>query len=99
MGDRLSDIRRGRRAFLKNASAASVAALTIGFEWAASSRPAWAVAGAWPLMGTAFVPNAFLRVDTDGTVTVIAKHVEMGQGVYTGIATVVAEELDADWEL
>src|SRR6202035_2312723 len=29
--------------------------------------------------------------------TVIAKHVEMGQGAYTGIATVVAEELDADW--
>ena len=46
----------------------------------------------------AFVPNAFLRVGTDGSVTVIAKHVEMGQGAYTGIATIVAEELDADWE-
>jgi isoquinoline 1-oxidoreductase beta subunit len=30
-------------------------------------------------------------------VTVIAKHLEMGQGAYTGIATIVAEELDADW--
>ncbi|RAC08597.1 molybdopterin cofactor-binding domain-containing protein, partial [Burkholderia multivorans] len=32
-----------------------------------------------------------------GAVTVIAKHVELGQGAYTGIATIVAEELDADW--
>ena len=44
-----------------------------------------------------FAPNAFLRIGSDNSVTVIAKHVEMGQGAYTGIATVVAEELDADW--
>ena len=44
-----------------------------------------------------FEPNAFLRIDTDGTVTVISKHLEMGQGVYTGLATIVAEELDAAW--
>jgi isoquinoline 1-oxidoreductase beta subunit len=43
------------------------------------------------------VPNAFVRIDKDSTVTVIAKHVEMGQGAYTGLATIVAEELDADW--
>lgn len=44
-----------------------------------------------------FEPNAFVRITPDGTVTVIAKHVEMGQGSYTGLATLVAEELDADW--
>ena len=42
-------------------------------------------------------PNAFLRVGLDDTVTVIAKHLEMGQGPFTGLATLVAEELDADW--
>jgi isoquinoline 1-oxidoreductase beta subunit len=45
------------------------------------------------------VPNAFVRIGADNSVTVIAKHVEMGQGAYTGIATVLAEELDADWSL
>ncbi|HXC58547.1 MAG TPA: molybdopterin cofactor-binding domain-containing protein, partial [Steroidobacteraceae bacterium] len=43
-------------------------------------------------------PNQFLRVSTDGTVTVISPNTELGQGAYTGLATLVAEELDADWE-
>lgn len=42
-------------------------------------------------------PNQFLRVGTDGTVTVISPNTELGQGAYTGLATLVAEELDADW--
>jgi len=44
-----------------------------------------------------FEPNAFVRIGTDNTVTVIVKHLEMGQGTYTGLPTLVAEELDADW--
>jgi isoquinoline 1-oxidoreductase beta subunit len=83
-----------RRAFLKGAGTVSVMALTIGFEWAASTRGA---AGAAPAAGAPFTPNAFLRIGADNSVTVIAKHLEMGQGAYTGIATIVAEELDADW--
>src|SRR5262249_48881784 len=43
------------------------------------------------------VLNAFVRISDDNTVTVIAKHIEMGQGTYTGLATLVAEELDASW--
>ncbi len=50
-----------------------------------------------PVAAPEFEPNAFIRIGTDGTVTVIAKHVEMGQGAYTGLATLVAEELDAVW--
>src|ERR1700684_1242261 len=83
-----------RRDFLKTAGTASVAALTIGFEWAATGRRAVA---AVPAPGAPFAPNAFLRIGSDNSVTVIAKHLEMGQGSYTGIATIVAEELDADW--
>ncbi len=46
----------------------------------------------------AFEPNAFVRIGTDNTVTVISKHLEMGEGTYTGLSTLVAEELDAAWE-
>jgi isoquinoline 1-oxidoreductase subunit beta len=82
-----------RRDFLKS-GAASAVALTIGFEWTLSARRA---AAAQAIAGTPFAPNAFLRIGADGNITVIAKHLEMGQGSYTGIATIVAEELDADW--
>ena len=42
-------------------------------------------------------PNAFLRVGSDDTVTVIPAHSEMGQGIWTGLAMMIAEELDCDW--
>lgn len=41
--------------------------------------------------------NAFVRIGSDDTVTVIVKHLDKGQGVSTGLPTIVAEELDADW--
>jgi CO/xanthine dehydrogenase Mo-binding subunit len=42
-------------------------------------------------------PTAYVRIGTDNSVTVIVKHLEFGQGPLTGLATLVAEELDADW--
>ncbi|WP_376097977.1 molybdopterin cofactor-binding domain-containing protein [Roseomonas sp. CCTCC AB2023176] len=49
--------------------------------------------GAAPVLA----PNAFVRVGADDMVTVIVKHIEFGQGPFTGLATLVAEEMDADW--
>jgi isoquinoline 1-oxidoreductase subunit beta len=46
---------------------------------------------------TSFTPNAFLRIGTDDVVTVIVNHSEMGQGTFTSLALLAAEELDADW--
>ncbi|MFG1378491.1 molybdopterin cofactor-binding domain-containing protein [Xanthobacter autotrophicus] len=41
--------------------------------------------------------NPFVKIAPDGTVTVIVKHLDKGQGIATGLATLAADELDADW--
>ncbi|MCG8043948.1 MAG: xanthine dehydrogenase family protein molybdopterin-binding subunit [Candidatus Thiodiazotropha endolucinida] len=89
-----------RRRFVAG-SAVSLAGLTLGIipTVAAEQREAGpGIAGQAPETAGDFSPNAFLRIDGDGIVTVISKHLEMGQGTYTGMATLVAEELDADWD-
>jgi isoquinoline 1-oxidoreductase beta subunit len=45
----------------------------------------------------AWTPNAWIRVDPTGAVTIIVAKAEMGQGVFTALPMIVAEELDADW--
>src|SRR6266478_8178066 len=47
--------------------------------------------------GGTFAPNAFIKIDDQGDVTLIMPQVEMGQGTYTSISMILAEELDADW--
>ena len=81
-----------RRHFLK-ASAMAGAGLVIGLQLPTRTAKAKAATNADGI----FAPNAFVRIAPDNTVTVIAKHIEFGQGIYTGLATIVAEELDADW--
>ena len=44
-----------------------------------------------------FAPNAFIRIDRSGRTTLVMPQVEMGQGVYTSVALILAEELDADY--
>ena len=48
--------------------------------------------------GSSFAPNAFLRIGSDNSVTVIINKSEMGQGVYTSLPMLVAEELCCDWK-
>ncbi|GAB2858526.1 xanthine dehydrogenase family protein molybdopterin-binding subunit [Pseudoduganella ginsengisoli] len=79
-----------RRNFLQGAASLTLALYLPGAV--ASAANAATASAAAP-----FEPNAFLRIGADGTVTVISKHLEMGQGTYTGLATLVAEELDAAW--
>jgi len=81
------DTRLSRRDALKGAGA-----LIIGM-----TLPFGAVKAQAPKAPPPINPNAFIRIGADDSVTVIIKHIEFGQGPYTGLATLAAEELDADW--
>jgi len=82
-----------RRDFLKTGAAVS-GGLVIAFAVPGARRFAMAepVAGADP-----FAPNVFLRIAPDNTITVLSAHSEMGQGIWTTLPMLIAEELDADW--
>jgi len=83
-----------RRAFLARSAAAS-GGLVIGFSLPGVVRTARAQEAAPP--APKVVPNAFIRIAPDDTVTIFLKHVEMGQGVSTSLPMAVAEELECDW--
>src|SRR5437773_1074547 len=86
-------INLSRRDFLK-----AGAGLTLGVAAPSFAQMAGPGQGGRSVVAAgAFEPNTFVRIGTDSTVTVIVKHLEMGQGTYTGLPTLVAEELDADW--
>ncbi len=79
-----------RRAFLQgSAASAGFFVIATSLDWGRLAHAA--EAADFPM------PNAFVRISADDSVTVIIKHLEMGQGVTTGLATIVAEELDATW--
>ena len=81
------NVETSRRSFLKGA-AAGAAALVVGFN--ANGALATAATDTTGL-------NPFVKIMPDGRVSVVIKHFEMGQGTTTGLATLVADELDADW--
>jgi len=72
------------------------AGLTLGFSLPLLANAGKAISATSEVH---FEPNAFLRIGADNSVTIISKHLEMGQGTYTGLATILAEELDADWNM
>jgi isoquinoline 1-oxidoreductase beta subunit len=78
-----------RRTVLK-AGAAAGGALLVGFYVPLSDSAARTTTPT-----RRFEPNAFIRIDKQGVVTLVMPQVEMGQGIYTAIATILAEELDA----
>jgi isoquinoline 1-oxidoreductase subunit beta len=81
----------GRRIFLE------ITAGT-GLWLAASPLRVAAADPASPASASGFQPSVWLNVDPRGAVTVFLGRSEMGQGSYTGMAVLVAEELDADWK-
>src|SRR5262249_22227558 len=75
---------RSRRRFLQSGGALVIAL----------HLPSAAIGPATAREGESFAPNAFIRIDADGQVTMIVAYVEMGQGTYTSIPMLIAEELE-----
>lgn len=88
----MSQLKIDRRNFVKW-TAGGTGALVLGIAW-----PGSAAAAAWAGDCEHFQPNAFLRIDTSGKVTLFYGKQESGQGVNTSLPMIVAEELDVDFD-
>jgi CO/xanthine dehydrogenase Mo-binding subunit len=85
-----------RRNFLKVSFAAGTG-LMVGFNIAPLEGSARADDKVRLTDKKILVPNAWLRIQPDSTITVMVNHSEMGQGITTALSMIVAEELAADW--
>ena len=81
-----------RREFIKN-STLLTSAFVLGFNLPTKSKAATTAQKV-----NILEPNAFIKIDADNTITFILGQVEMGQGIYTGMAQCIADELDAKWD-
>lgn len=89
MKDKLIDQPVSRRTFLKGTSTSLVIGMYLPMLASKSATAAQPVSSA--------TANAFIKIHANNTVTILSKHIEFGQGTFTGLATLAAEELDADW--
>ena len=97
MSDQISN--ESRRDFLKT-GAVSAGGLVIGFFIPETMRSAMAASIATQAnldFSSNILPNAFVKIAPDGTITLIINKLEMGQGVNTSLAQLIAEELECDW--
>ena len=85
----------GRRQFLRVSALAGGGVLLATYIEPVANASA-RLAGA-PKTAADFQPNAFIRITPDGSITIIAKNPEVGQGVKTMLPMIIADELDADW--
>ncbi len=87
----MSKVLLTRRSFIQTTAAAG-ASLVLGCRLYANGSPGSAAPEA------KFEPNAFIRIDSDGKVTLIAPRPEVGTGVRTSLSMLLAEELGVDWQ-
>ena len=90
----MSTLSISRRGMLQGAA---VVGLVLGFNVSTEKKAYSAPAGPGAPPKALPPPNAFLRIAPDGTTTVILAHSEMGQGIWTGLAMVICDELGGNW--
>ena len=84
-----------RRNFIK-ASTLGTGGLVLGFYLPMAGKANNIIKT--PNAVTYHAPNAFIKIGTDESINIIVNHAEMGQGVYTSLCQIVADELDVDWK-
>jgi isoquinoline 1-oxidoreductase beta subunit len=89
-------VNKSRRRFLI-AAAGGAAALVVGVYLGTGGEKTRDARQVWGNDPGGWMPNAWLKIDSQGRVTVRVKHSEMGQGCCTGLPAMVAEELEVDW--
>jgi len=95
MSDSRGESELSRRSFVVSAAIAG-AGLVIGIRIPTRQRGAFA-APSPASNAEPFAPNAWIRLDESGDVTILVHKSEMGQGVWTALPMIVAEEMDVDW--
>lgn len=86
----------GRRQFLRDSAIGS--GLVLGFYLQSTASALGQVAKPTNTPGADFTPNAFIRISPNGIVTLISKQPEIGQGIKTSLPTVIAEQLEVNWQ-
>jgi len=84
-----------RRDFLQQ-SGAGAGALVLGSFWTVGANAEQSVTK--PVDGAEFTPSALIKIAADGSVTLISKQPEIGQGIKTSLPMVIAEELEVNWK-
>src|ERR1700679_3701523 len=85
---------RSRREFLKT-SAALTGGFIVGFHFGSPLAQGDAAIAAKGAM--VYPPDAFIQIAPDESITMVINKLEMGQGVFTSMAQLLAEELECDW--
>lgn len=93
----MGDLNQTRRGFLQGAAALSFGLVLNPKDSFAAGLGTEVSPDISHEIGNSFSPNAILRIESDNTVRIIMPHAEMGQGAYTGMAQILADELDAEW--
>ncbi|MEE8615405.1 MAG: molybdopterin cofactor-binding domain-containing protein, partial [Roseateles sp.] len=97
MSARADIVEASRRRFLQGATLAS-GGLLLGVLLPRVAGGAEAVGRPASTEEASFKPNAFIRIDSNGQVTLISKQPEIGQGIKTSLPMVLAEELAVRWQ-
>jgi isoquinoline 1-oxidoreductase beta subunit len=95
----MKDFWPDRRKFLKLGAAVAGSSLVLGINWSCTADSPPSADADVDTDADAFVPNAWLRIDREGKVTVIVAESEMGQGPFTLMPMMLAEELEVPWDL